>query len=327
MKRFLTLLLTFAVLLALPASAEGGKFAYRIADAGEAAELPLSNRDYYENLNQNDLNFRMQKTGATLEELEAFTAAQTLDYTDAEKAAVDAAMSAIEAACAERGYDLPATDGIVFAKTTMAEECDAGAYTHGTQIYLGQSMMEFAVSDDPDDVASFREVVAHELFHCLTRNHPDFRAAMYAILGFTVVDSDYEFSPAIRDAIISDPDVEHHNSYAAFRIDGEMRDCAVIFTTQKPFEQPGDNFFDGMVTGLVPVDDLSTMYTADDAANLWDVFGRNTDYVIDPEETLADNFSWAILYGPDGADYPTPEIIEAIDATLKGGFDELEDAA
>ena len=51
----------------------------------EAAELLLSNRDYYDHLNQNDLNFRMQKADATLEELEAFAAAQTLDLTDAEK--------------------------------------------------------------------------------------------------------------------------------------------------------------------------------------------------------------------------------------------------
>ena len=49
--------------------------------------LLLSNRDYYDNFNQNDLNFRMQKLDATLEEMEAFAAAQVLDFTDAEKAA------------------------------------------------------------------------------------------------------------------------------------------------------------------------------------------------------------------------------------------------
>ena len=74
------------------------------------------------------------------------------------------------------------------------------------------------------------------------------------------------------------------------------------------------------VTGLVPIDDMTTMYTADEAANFWDVFGRNTDYVIDPEEVMADNFSYAMIYGPDGKDYETPEIIQAIDKLLKAGF-------
>ena len=95
-----------------------------------------------------------------------------------------------------------------------------------------------------------------------------------------------------------------------------MRECAVVFTTGKPFEKPGDRFFDDMVTGLVPIDDLLTMYTSDDAANFWDVFGENTDYVIDPEETLADNFAFLLTYGPDGLDYETPAIIEAIGACL-----------
>lgn len=317
MLRKLTAMLICVLLALAPALAEDVTFNYRFADSGEAAELLLSKRAYYESMSQNDLNFRMQKLDATLEELEAFAAAQTLDFTGAEKAAIDGAMTDIETVCRERGYALPIVDGIVFAKTTMKEECGAGAYTHGTQIYLGQYAMDYALSKDPDDVDYFREIVAHELFHCLTRNHPDFRAAMYAILGFTVVDQDYDFAPAVRERIISNPDVEHHNAYAAFDINGEMLDCAVVFTTAKPYQKPGDSFFDDMVAGLVPLDDLGTMYTSDDAANFWEVFGENTDYVTDPEEALANNFSYTIVYGVHGREYKTPEIIEAIDAYLR----------
>ena len=327
MKRLLLVLLCLCLPVSV-AMAEGGMVGYRFVDADEAAEMLLANREYYANMNQIDLDFRMQKKGATLEELEAFAAAQARDYTDAEKAAIDSAMAAIEDACAGRGYALPPAEGIVFAKTTMAEECDAGAYTHGTQIYMGESVMACGTMDDPDAQAFFREVVAHELFHCLTRNHPDFRAAMYGVLGFTVADADFELSDAIRERMISNPDVGHHDAWATFDIDGEARDCVVVFTTGKPFEQPGDSFFDDMVTGLVPIDDLSTMYVSDDASNFWDVFGRNTDYVIDPEETLADNFSFAILYGlDDPAGYATPGIIEAIGAILQGYAEETAEAA
>ena len=317
MKKTFTLLLILSLLL--PAClAEGSGIGYRFADAKEAAELLLSNRNYYDNLTQNDLNFRLQKLGGTLEELEALAAEQTRDYTNAEKARIDQSMALIQKNCAEWGYTLPPMDDIVFAKTTMREECDAGAYTHGTQIYLGERMMQYGFYDDPAVQAYFDTIVAHDLFHCLTRNHPDFRAAMYAILGFTVVDEDYVFAPEIRDTIIANPDVGHHNSYAAFDINGRMTNCVVVFTTQKPFAKAGDSFFDEMVTGLVPIDDMTTMYTADEAANFWDVFGRNTDYVIDPEETLADNFADTMIHGLDGKDYKTPEIIRAIDALLKG---------
>ena len=319
MKKCLVLILILSLLI--PAClAESNALGYRFADADEAAQLLLSNRHYYDNLTQNDLNYRLQKLDATLEALEAFAAEQTLDYTDAEKERIDQSLALIEKNCAERGYALPPMDDIVFAKTTMLEECGAGAYTHGTQIYLGERLMERGFDDDPKIQAYFDSVVAHELFHCLTRNHPDFRAAMYGILGFTVVDEDYVFPPEIREQIISNPDVEHHNAYAAFEINGEKKNCVVLFTTPKPFEQEGDSFFDEMVTALVPVDDLSTMYTSEDAANFWDVFGRNTDYVVDPEEAMADNFSYIIIYGLDGMEYQTPEIIQAIDELLKAGF-------
>ena len=73
-----------------------------------------------------------------------------------------------------------------------------------------------------------------------------------------------------------------------------------------------DNFFDCMGTALVPIDGSNTFYLPEDASNFWDVFGENTEYVIDPEECIAENFSYAMTYGLDGVEYKNPEIIEAI---------------
>ena len=182
MKRLMVLILVCSMLVMTAAMAENVIFTYRFADAEEAATLLLSNRTYYENLNQMDLDFRMQKKGATLEELEAFVPTQMLDFTDEEKQAIDEGMNLIENVCRNQGYVLPKTDGIVFVKTTMHEESDAGAYTHGTQIYLGERLMNFGISAVPEEKEAFQVILAHELFHCLTRNHPDFRKDMYEIL-------------------------------------------------------------------------------------------------------------------------------------------------
>ena len=318
MKKAIFLVLLLALLI-LPCLAEVSDSGYRFVGAKEAAEMLLGNRDYYGSMNQNDLNCRMQKTDATLAELEAFAAAQTLDFTDAERACIDRSMNLIREICDARGYALPPLDGIVFAKTTMAEEPGAVAYTHDKQIYLGQSLLSLATSDNPKAKARFDAMMAHELFHCLTRYHPDFRAAMYGILGFTVVEDDYDLGQDVRDVMISNPDVAHHNACATFDIGGRPTDCVVVFAFRAPFSRPGD-LFDYGVTGLVPVDDLDTLYTAEDAANFWDVFGKNTKYVIDPEETLADNFSYTLIYGTDGRKYATPEIIKAVDRRLRAGF-------
>ena len=40
-----------------------------------------------------------------------------------------------------------------------------------------------------------------------------------------------------------------------------------------------------------------------------EIFGTNTDYVIDPEEYMADNFGYTLAYGmdgPKGDGYPNP---------------------
>ena len=110
--------------------------------------------------------------------------------------------------------------------------------------------------------------------------------------------------------VISNPDVEHHNASALFSIDGRQRRCVVVFYAKEFFENPGDTFFERGGTGLVPVDDLDTIIDSSTASDFWDRFGRNTEYVIDPEETMADNFSFALVYGRDGRNYETPEIID-----------------
>lgn len=65
----------------------------------------------------------------------------------------------------------------------------------------------------------------------------------------------------------------------------------------------------------MPVDGSDTYYTPEQAENFDEIFGTNTDYVIDPEECMADNFGYTLAYGmdgPKGDGYPNPEIIEGI---------------
>ena len=66
---------------------------------------------------------------------------------------------------------------------------------------------------------------------------------------------------------------------------------------------------------LVPVDGTNTYYLREQASNFNEVFGTNNDYVIDPEECMADNFADAMQYGVSGRNgqgYPNPEIIQGI---------------
>ena len=51
---------------------------------------------------------------------------------------------------------------------------------------------------------------------------------------------------------------------------------------------------------LVPVDGTDTYYYPEEAANYNEVLGENTEYTIDPEECMADNFGYLLAYDAKG---------------------------
>ena len=290
---------------------------HRYASRSEGQALLMSNEDYYAGFSQNELEFKMQKKGGSMEEYKAFAVEQVVDFTQEEIDAADALFGEMEETLTANGYTLPPIDEIILVKTTMAEECDVTAYTHGTQIYLAGKLLKFNLSDpnDKDSILNTKYILWHEIFHCLTRCNPDFREEMYKLIHFTVQEEDYPLPPSVFEYHISNPDVEHHNSYATFIIDGQNVDCFTDFVTTKHFEREGDDFFDCATTALVPVDGSDIYYTPEQAENFDEVFGTNTDYVVDPEECMADNFGYALAYGmdgPKGDGYSNPEIIEGI---------------
>lgn len=164
-------------------------------------------------------------------------------------------------------------------------------------------------------------LIAHELFHCTTRHSPAFRRAMYALIGFTVLDHDIEFPDHIRQMIMANPDVEHIDSYAEFTIDGEKHRCALLPLYNRTWAEAcqdtgkSASFFNSIQASLIPLDDPDSPVDPDDASDFWYKMGRNTDYVTAPEECLAVNFSFAIVESHE--EIRSPKLIAAILDTLK----------
>ena len=297
------------------------KIPHRYASAEEGKQLLLSNTDYYSNFTHNDTEFRLKKTGATLDELLQASADEIRDYNLIEKYFIDHEAAKMALKLMWNGYVLPETEKIVFVKSDMSVEMGNSGYTHGTQIYLNSGFVTTfsLLSIIPGFSEYFDELLWHEYFHCLSRNNPDFRARMYSLIHFTVADSDFELPPSVLERYLSNPDVEHHDSYAAFIIDGQEIDCFTAWITTMDYAQVRPEDSDTIVA-LVPTDGSDIYYTKEQASNFDDVFGTNTSYVIDPEECMADNFAYAMLYGmkgKDGKGYPDPEIIQGVIDAVK----------
>ncbi|MCR5735732.1 MAG: hypothetical protein K6G22_14085 [Lachnospiraceae bacterium] len=292
-------------------NAQGSEISYHFADKDEAVSCYLSNTDYFNGFSQYDIQYRTQDVNGTLDEMMEFGASQMEEFTEEEKTAYNDIIEEMRADLKTSGYTLPEMDEFILIRSTQEEEAGSGAYTHGSQIYLGQMIADMVCSDNEEDRIWGKQILWHEIFHCLTRSNPEFRSDMYKLIHFTVQDEEYEIPPSVLAQFISNPDVEHHNSYATFDIDGKDTDCFIALIATEPFEKEGDTFFDCFTSVLVPVDGSDVYYLPDEAENFWEIFGENTDYVIDPEECMADNFSFAMTYGLD-AEYENPEIIEAI---------------
>ena len=285
-----------------------GTIFYRFADAEEGIELRMQNDSYFNKLNQNDLDYRTGKSGSTLEDFKELAKKQGDTFTEEEKKVIADSISRIEARFKEIGFNYPSNLDIVFVKNKMEDEFGALAYTQGNQIYLESENLNFI--KDLSDPIDIDEMIAHELFHILSRNNPNLRQAIYNVFGFTIADEP-NFTPEIRNILASNPDVEKFDSYAMFNINGEMTKAVVVTILKNPYED-GQDLFSSLSPGIVPYDNPDKYYTIDQVSNFWEVFGENTGYVITTEEAIADNFAFAVIYGMDGREYENPEIIEDI---------------
>ena len=315
MKRILSVIAVLALLLGFASAlAETAvKLTAHFASVEEGQQLMRERTLFHEQITEGTLDFFLQRKGGTLEEYIEYSAEQVMAFTPEEEQRVNETMAWLQEQMDRYDLRIPDIGTVTFVKSTGLEALGSAGYTSEGTIFL--AWFAYSPVYYTDDM--FRELVAHELFHCLSRLYPEYRQAMYSLVDFTVLDQDIEVPEEIRDRIIANPDVEHHNSYATFTIGGEKKDCYLVFLTDNVFEQVGDTFFAGMYSGVVPLDG-SGVYRVDEVDDFWDVVGRNTDYVEDPEELMATNFAYAILYLDEGyGAFASPEILEGIVEHLK----------
>ena len=294
-----------------------GKIPHRFASAEEGKDLLMSNTAYYDNMTQNDIDYRSGKHSAAKEELMSASAEEIRNFNFAEKYLMDRCIAGMALKIKLKGQTLPLKEEIVYIKTGMKTEGGNAGYTHGTQIYL--EPVNIMLSIFPGGY--FEHLMWHELFHCLTRNDPDFRADMYSLINFRTADADFEFPPCIKDRYFSNPDVEHHDAYASFTVDGRKTDCFLVWICKRDYPDDGSSPGWDNEPVLVPTDGTDTYYTREQASDFDEVFGRNTYYVIDPEECMADNFADAMQYGikgKNGEGYPDPQIIQGVIDSVSG---------
>lgn len=207
---------------------------------------------------------------------------------------------------------------VPLVRTTALVE-GALPHTRGSAIVMPERVLTW--SD-----ARIHRVLAHELFHILVRRNPALRERLYATIGFRacrVVDRPENLS----DIKITNPDAPDERFAIHVRFEGvpvevipmvvsSAKDVAAAIAT--PLAGQVDLRFVAVLRAgdrcVVPIGpDGAVMFLESQIDGLLDQVGRNTRYLIHPEEILADNFALLVL---GERNVPSPEVLERVRKAL-----------
>ena len=173
-------------------------------------------------------------------------------------------------------------------------------------------------------------ILAHELFHVLSRNNPAFRERLYASFGFRRCSS-VSIPPAVAALRLTNPDAPESLHTISVVYGGGWVDALPYVSFMSPQIDPTQGFLNQIAPSWLLAErdgDTCTVripagIEPDQLGGLYPQIGRNTDYLFGPEEILADNFALLAfgLVAPDLPGLPlqirSPEVIEQLRLNLQ----------
>ena len=284
------------------------------ATVAEAKERLAKQDVYIQGLSPFERAAKIKQAGpVSTDQYIDFIQNQAIEWTDEDKAKLREVVSGAKTKLARFAKHLPQRIDLI--KTTGNDEGGA-PYTRGTSIILpkrrtGQS------------AKGLERLFYHELFHIISRGNPTLRDELYKVIGYKkcgVVSLPGEMMPRR----ISNPDAPVVEHCIRVSKDGEPLWCApVLFSrTAKYDPDTGGTFFRYLEFRLMVIDRKTAKATLKDGKPLllkpdavegfYEQIGRNTGYIIHPEETLANNFVHLMLKRQKLANPEIPEKIEVL---------------
>ena len=286
----------------------------RFATVAEA-KSHLAKRDVYiKNLSRFERAAKIKKAGpVSTEQYAAFIQNQALEWSNADKKKLGRVIAAAKPKLAKFAKHLP--ESIHLIKTTGNDEGSA-PYTRGTCIVLPERFMR-------QSVKSLERLFYHELFHIVSRSNPKLRDELYGIIGYEKCGV-VSLPDEMMSRRISNPDAPVVEHCIRVSKDGESRWCAPVLFSRTPKYDPktGGSFFRYLQFRLMVIDRITSkailkdgkpiLWNHDAVEGFFEQIGRNTDYIIHPEETLANNFVYLMMAKEDLKNPDIPKNIEVV---------------
>jgi len=236
-----------------------------------------------------------------------FISKQTLDWGSFESTGVESILESIISKLDQYSLKFPKKVSIV--KTTGREEGNA-AYCRGNAIVLPQSLINTPYQ--------LKNLITHELFHIYSKNNPKKRTELYNIIGFFEC-PELEFPEELSTLKITNPDAPRINCYLE---DNNLNVMPILYSNEPYNMKKRGEFFDYLEFRLLAVNIKQgdcceplykngklQLFRVEEIRSFIQKIGMNTDYIIHPEEILAENF---VLLLNNSRYIRNPEILEKI---------------
>jgi len=296
-----------------------GSTTAHFATQNEGRQILTARDEFIQRLGPFDRSARMKTDKAVSEtEFLQFVRRQVIDWTQEERKTVESAIEAIHPLLRNLSLSLPRP--VQFIKTTGAEQGNA-PYTQGTAIVLHKA-------DLAKSPADLQRLICHELLHILSRHNPELRERLYRIIGFTKC-NEIELPPELQRRKLTNPDAPRNDYFIRLQIDGrESLAVPILLSSVETYDvKRGGEFFEyiqlqflvveksGGSQNLKIVSEGSSPKLAgmERVSGFMEQVGRNTTYIIHPDEILADNFALLVLNTPNVA---SPEILKKMREVL-----------
>lgn len=274
----------------------------------KARELLTREDDFIQRLSPFDRAARMKTDRPVSKaELLKFIGGAVLEWSAADKQKIETAIAKIRPALEALPLKVPKT--VYLVKTSGAEEGKA-FYTRGTTIVFPEPQLT-----GPSE-APLEKTIAHELFHVLSRNNPSLREKLYETIGFKKAD-ELALPAQLKDRKITNPDAPRNDHAIRLKFKGrEVSAVPILFSSTEQYDpKRGGEFFNYLQFKFM-MTPSGELVEPKEVTGFFEQVGRNTDYIIHPEEILADNFALLVT---GKRDVSSPEILQRVEQILKQG--------
>lgn len=294
-------------------AAESNAPRVRFASPREGREILTKRDNFVVRMSAFDRSARL-KTERAISEKEylAFVAENVLEWTDQERTGLSTVVASVEKRLRALSVTFP--PDVVLIKTTGREEGGA-AYTRANAIVLPVKFLQTP--------ADWEHLICHELFHVLSRKDAKLRERAYAVIGYSKC-KEAVLAPELAPRRITNPDAPRNDHFIKVRLEGkEVAGVPILFARTPTYDAArGGEFFEYLQMQLLvaeQADDLARptgsrkSVPLEQVSGFHEQIGRNTNYIIHPEEILAENFAHLVL---QKRDVPSPEILERLKGAL-----------